>query len=293
MRIVRADAGKVSLQIALRRFQPARGHGPEIWLVGASHVGESNYYATLQRYLDQRDVVLFEGVGANTKGARFQPQEEPSLQHTMAAALGLMFQLEAVDYDRTHFKNSDLTIPQLQRLLAGESRDGPDGGKSGGAAGEEFDQLLSMMDGSSTLGMLMHLGLKLISSSPKLQAMTRLILIETLGGFKGDMAQIKGLPPSIQRLMVVIIQERNKVVLSDLTTELAARKKGSIAVFYGAGHMADLEKRLRTDLRYRPRSETWLTAVGVDLQQSGLSDAEVSSLRSIIQWQVEALQPSE
>jgi hypothetical protein len=141
--------------------------------------------------------------------------------------------------------------------------------------------------------MLMHLGLKLISSSPKLQAMTRLILIETLGGFKGDMAQIKGLPPSIQRLMVVIIQERNKVVLSDLTTELAARKKGSIAVFYGAGHMADLEKRLRTDLRYRPRSETWLTAVGVDLQQSGLSDAEVSSLRSIIQWQVEALQPSE
>ncbi|HXJ74290.1 MAG TPA: hypothetical protein VNM37_15685 [Candidatus Dormibacteraeota bacterium] len=287
MRIVRADPGKVSLQIALRRFRPVRGHGPEIWLVGASHVGDSNYYATLQRYLDQPDVVLFEGVGANTKGPRVSPEEESSLQHTMAGALGLLFQLEAVDYDRAHFRNSDLTIPQLERLLAGARHDG-DGGES--EAGQEFQQLLGMMNGSSTLGILMQFGLKLIGSSPKLQAMTKLLLIEALGAFRGDMAKMKGVPPSIQKLLMVIIQERNKVVLADLATELAARKKGSIAVFYGAGHMADLEQRLRTDLKYHPSSETWLTAVGVDLNQAGVSDAEVDSLRSIVRWQMEALQ---
>ena len=288
MRIVRAEPDKVSLQIAVRRFLPARGHGPEIWLVGASHVGESNYYATLQRYLDRSDLVLFEGVGAN-KAVKFDSQEDSSLQHTMAGALGLVFQLEAVDYDRVNFRNSDLTIAQLQRLLAGNQEEG---GQKGSEAGEEFDQLLGMMDGSSTLGMLMQLGLKLIGSSAKLQAMTKIILIEALGGFSGDMAKMKGLPPAIQQLLVVIIQERNKVVLSDLTAEVAARKKGSIAVFYGAGHMADLEKRLRTDLKYNPRSETWLTAVGVDLRQAGISPAEMNSLRSVVQWQIDALQSS-
>src|SRR5262249_2100362 len=158
-------------QIAVRRFLPARGHGPEIWLVGASHVGESNYYATLQRYLDRSDLVLFEGVGAN-KSAKFDSQEDSSLQHTMAGALGLVFQLEAVDYDRVPFRNSDLTIAQLQHLLAGNQKEG--GEQKGTEAGQEFDQLLSMMDGSSTLGMLMHVGLRLIGSSPKLQAMTKI-----------------------------------------------------------------------------------------------------------------------
>ena len=222
---------------------------------------------------------------------RFDPEEENSIQHTMASALGLVFQLSAIDYDRPQFRNSDLTIAQLQQLMAGgtaEVRPGQGGGNA--PANREFQELLQVMDGSSVLGTLLHVGLKFIGSSPKLQAMTKVVLIETLGQMTGDMSQLKGMPPEIQRLLSVIIQERNKVVLDDLRKELrSVRSAKGVSIFYGAGHMADLEKRLRSELRYRPRGEVWLTAMSVDLRESGLSAAEMEAMRGLIRWQIEAL----
>jgi hypothetical protein len=289
MRVARPNSDTVALQIALRRFTPRTGRGPVIWLAGASHVGDSNYYARLQKMLDAQPLVLFEGVGARAK-AKFDPQEEASIQHTLATSLGLVFQLSAFDYDRPHYRNSDLTIAQLQQLLLRGA--GRENGEASNQASQEFQQLLQVMDGSSLLGTLVHVGLKFIGSSPKLQSMVKVVLIETLGQIEGDMSQIKGVPPEIQQLLAVIILERNKVVIQDLQNELAnSRPPPSIAVFYGAGHMADLEKRLRNDLKYRPRDEIWLTALSVNTRAAGLSPAELEAMRSLIQWQLDALRP--
>src|SRR5437899_12329227 len=63
VRIFQADSNTVQLQIALRKFMPERGRGPAVWLTGVSHLGESNYYAALQRHLDNQTLVLFEGIG--------------------------------------------------------------------------------------------------------------------------------------------------------------------------------------------------------------------------------------
>lgn len=293
MRITRPDSNIVTLEIALRRFVPARGKGPAIWLSGASHIGETNYYSALQRHLEGQALVLFEGVGARDKRMRFDPKEEVSIQHTMASALGLVFQLAVIDYDRPQFRNSDLTIPQLQRLLAGQAAGEPEGGGGQGrpaGGNREFQELLGVMDGSSVLGTLLHAGLKLIGTSPKLQAVTRIIMIETLGQLTGDMSAIRGMPPEIQRLLEVIIRERNKVVVEDLRKAIAARPApSSISVFYGAGHMADLEKRLRSELGYVPRGEQWLRAITVDLRGTGLSAGELQAMRGLIQWQLDAL----
>jgi hypothetical protein len=285
MRVARPNADVVELQIAARRFNPARGRGPDIWLVGASHIGDSNYFATLQRRLDAQPLVLFEGVGARSKKIKFDPEEESSVQHTLATSLGLVFQLSAIDYDRPHFQNSDLTIAQLQSLFQS-------GGKAGGQgtkAGAEFQQLLQVMNGSSFLGALVHVGIRFIGANPRLQAMTKVVLIELLGQIKGDLAQLKGMPPEIQRLLEVIIQERNKVVIEDVKKELAGRWPRDIAVFYGAGHMADLEKRLRTELNYVPRKTVWLTAMSVNTRKAGLSETELDGMRKLIQWQLDAL----
>jgi hypothetical protein len=292
MRVARPDSNTVTLQIAVRRFVPAKGRGPVVWLSGASHIGESNYFTTLQRHLDAQALVLFEGVGAKEKKMRFNPDEEISIQHTMAASLGLVFQLSAIDYDRPHFRNSDLTIAQLQGLLTDRTATNRAGESTSTKASEEFQQLLQVMDGSSFLGTLLHAGLKLIGSSPKLQALTKVMLIEMLGQLKGDMSQLKGVPPEIQRMLEVIIRERNKVVFDDLKAALRAfSPPRSISVFYGAGHMADLEKLLRDELKYRPLDEVWLTALTVNMRTAGLSSAEMEMMRSLIQWQMEALQP--
>jgi hypothetical protein len=292
MRVSRPDSNSVALQIAVRRFAPAKGRGPVIWLSGASHIGESNYFALLQRHLDAQALVLFEGVGAKDKKMRFDPDEEVSIQHTMAASLGLVFQLSAIDYDRPHFRNSDLNVAQLQQLLAGGTATNRAGEATGTKASEEFQQLLQIMDGSSFLGTVLHAGLKLIGSSPKLQALTKVMLIEILGQLKGDLAQIKGVPPEIQRLLEVIIRERNKVVFDDLKAQLRTfSPPRSISVFYGAGHMADLERLLRDELKYRPLDEVWLTALTVNPRTAGLSNFEMEMVRGLIQWQMEALQP--
>ena len=291
MRVARPSENTVALQISLRRFVPAKGNGPVVWLSGASHLGESNYFAALQRHLDTQPLVLFEGVGAKSKKMRFDPEEEVSIQHTMATALGLVFQLSAIDYDRPSFRNSDMTIAQLQQLLA-SGRGGGGARSTDAKAGEKFQELLNVMDGSSVLGTLMHMGLKFIGSNPKLQAMTKVLLVEILGELKGDMSQMQGMPPEIQRMMEVIIRERNKVVFDDLKAEMRSfGAPRSISVFYGAGHMADLEKRLHSELNYRPKDELWLTAISVNTREAGLSNTELEMMRGLIKWQMDAIRP--
>src|SRR6267142_4821784 len=55
------ESNVLELQIAARRFVPTRGKRPTVWLTGVSHIGSSNYFAKLQRYLDAQTLVLFEG----------------------------------------------------------------------------------------------------------------------------------------------------------------------------------------------------------------------------------------
>jgi len=298
MRVTKPDPDTVALEIALRRFVPATNGGPMIWLAGAVHLGESNYYAGLQMFLDAQPLVLFEGIGAGSKKSRAESADDDGgIQGALAASLGLAFQLSAIDYDRASFRNSDLGIAQLQTLLLGSGSVTSGGDQASGkttAAGEQFEQLLGAMEGSSMLGVLLHAGVKFIGSSAKLCAMTRLLLIETMGELKGDLAQMKGAPPEIQRLLAVIIHERNKTVMEDLKKAIGSTSPpASTAVFYGAGHMADFEKRLREELHYRPAGEVWLRAMAVNTREAGLSATDIGAMRSLIQWQLKLLEGSE
>jgi hypothetical protein len=56
-----------------------------------------------------------------------------------------------------------------------------------------------------------------------------------------------------------IITERNKVALEVLAQEIKSGKK-HLGIFYGAGHLSDMEKRLSSDFGLRPQSVRWLTA---------------------------------
>lgn len=319
LRIAYPDHDTVELQIASRRFTSARRKGPVVWLVGASHIGDSNYYASLQRQLDARTLVLYEGVGEHSRRTRpFKTQTSPapappppqaspastnnasgndySLQDSMAKALGLVFQMQAMNYDRTNFFNSDLSIAEIQALMQPGGAAATSTRPAGNAAAADddsntaFQDLLKAMDGSSSFGMVLKGVMQIIGGSPKMQAMAKLALIETLGVLRADPSRMKGLPPDMQRLLEVLIRERNKVVVDDLRHELKRARPGtSIAVFYGAGHLPDLEMRFRNDLKLRPAEDVWLPAFSVNTTRAGLSNFELTFLRSLIRSQLEPL----
>jgi hypothetical protein len=200
----------------------------------------------------------------------------------MARALGLVFQLDQIDYDRSSFRNSDLSINQLREVMEKNAR------KSG--AGEELDSLFQTMQGSSPLARLMNVLFEIIGSNPHFQALARLALIETLDQIKGDLSQLQEAVPEMEDLLRAVLQERNKHVLRDLQRSLKViSPNDSIAVFYGSGHMEDLERRVTTGLHYRQADEIWLTAFAVNPGQSGLSRTEMAMVRSIIAWQLKPL----
>jgi hypothetical protein len=306
IRVANPDEDTSSLQIAARRLDPPKRRGAMVWLVAVSHIGEPRYYEEIQQLLDAQELVLFEGVGGVPEPTVEStnpdaPEKSDHLQSNLAAALGLIFQFDGIEYDRAHFQNSDLTIRELQSLvMGGTSTTQPGAGGASAATGDgaagagaeaEFGQLMELMEGTSIMGMLVNVGLNLVARSPSLQAVMRLVMVESLGNLKGDIAQLQSLPPQLQRLVEVIIQERNKTVMTDLESALtAANPPRTIAVFYGAGHMADLERRLREELGYRPGEDRWFTAFSANVKETGLSESQINWLRTLVQRQLDQLE---
>lgn len=288
MRAVTRTNGLQALEVALRSLTPARGRGPTVWLVGVTHLGTTNYYAELQRFLDAQSLVLFEGVGATNKHFQLQRDEGFNLQASLAKALGLAFQLQTIDYSRDHFRNSDLGVDALVRILSGETN--APAPAAGGPPEMGLNQLIDTMQGTGLLGALARFGVALLESSPRLQSATKVVMIEVLGSLSSELTQMPGLPAGFQRLLCVLIEERDKVVVCDVQNAARARPRPrSIAVFYGAGHMIDLEQRLRDALAYRPAEERWLTAFAIDPRQAGLTEFELNWMRRWIRGRLEEL----
>ena len=111
-----------------------------------------------------------------------------------------------------------------------------------------------------------------------------------LGRFSGDMSKFEGLPPEWQKLVEVLIRSRNEAVMTDLRAELGKRSPAkSIAIFYGAAHMEDFERRLTHDMNYRKGREEWLPAFSVDLQKAQITDAELTFVQGMVDLQMQVL----
>ena len=305
VRIYSAGSNDVQLQIALRKFVPAHKRQPVVWLAGVSHLGESNYYAKIQEHLDAQQLVLFEGIGDHSGSRSVQvsmPQPAhgngatdsklSSLQSTMADSLGLVFQLEAIDYNRPTFRNSDLSIQELREIFASaEKEEGGNGSLKKG--GESFESLLSMMEGGSFFDTLLQAGLRILGASRKFQALSKLALMDAIDEIGGDPGRVSGLPDELKSLLQVLIERRNERVISDLKADLReVGRRGSISVFFGTGHMPDMERRLREELHYRPNGEIWLTAFEVDLARAGVTERERQFIHDMVRRGLEQIKPA-
>ena len=196
---------------------------------------------------------------------------DPGLQSQLAKALGLAFQLDAMSHDRPNHRNSDLTIDQVQERVA--------------QRGGDASALFQILDGSSLAGRVVRFLVGIIERSPQMRAATKLMLIETMRLTDiENLGRTPGLPAGMAELMHVIVIDRNKVVIEDLKDVLAAEESPqSIAIVYGAGHMGDLERRMVAECGYRHVGGFWITAMSVDLAESGMSKAEVDSMRRMLE----------
>lgn len=192
-------------------------------------------------------------------------QSEGGIQQQLAGALGLVFQLDAMDHSKPHWRNSDLSMDQMSERISG----------SGGDADDLFASLEGASAGARFAGAL----LKFIGSSPMLSGIAKVMMVEMLG--QAD-ELLEVMPGGMGKLMDVIIKDRNEVVIDDLVGVMEHEPEmKNIAVIYGAGHMPDLEARL-ADLGFAEKSVVWLTAIDVDLDRTGLPRSQIDSLRTML-----------
>jgi hypothetical protein len=296
------------LQTLSQQYVPANGVGPIIWLIGVAHLGTKEYYGDLQKRLDSQTSVLFEGVGGDelTKGAKLDT--DSGLQSQLARALGLVFQLDAIDYQRPNFHNSDLTPDRLNQAIA--RRAVPKPGEKGATLPEPADpaptstqreagttpkvdnqtykMLMDALHGEGEMAETMGNMTALIGSTPEMRETTKLMLLEALGQAGELLDLAKSMSPELKDLFEVLITERNAEVLTQLESQV--QKLGaaqSVAVFYGAAHMDELAKRLTENLNYKPATQLWDTAFTANGAKSFMQPAQIKMIMQMMRTQMQ------
>ena len=247
----------LGLQTAIVRYVPAQVGGPRlpatsVDLVAAVHVGDAAYYAELNRRFDQYDAMLYELVapeGTVVPRGRGASSAHPlgALQNGMKSMLALEHQLEMIDYTKRNFVHADMSPDQF--LQAMQDRN------------EGFVELFLRLLGQSVA---QQSKFAADGDSPEIELFAALLSADRPRRLK--MVLAKQLAETESLLVSfggeegsVLITERNKTALAVLKDQLAAGKK-KLAIFYGAGHLADMDRRLRQDFDMRPAEITWLTA---------------------------------
>ncbi len=251
-RLNRDDGGEsLALEAAIIRYAPVDSEktGPIVDLVSAVHVAEGAYYEELNRRFRQYDAVLYElvapeGTVVPKGGPKGNKSAVSMLQTTMTQVLKLQFQLNCVDYTAKNFVHADMTPRQFSESMRnrGESvfkvfmrmLGHAMSEQAGSSGGSDLRLLFALFDKNRALAL-------------------KRVLAEEFENMEDSVSILSGPDGS------TLITERNKVALEVLKKQIEAGQK-KIAIFYGAGHMADIGERLEADFGLAPQETTWLVA---------------------------------
>jgi hypothetical protein len=249
---VRRDEKKnpLAMETAIVRYVPAEKSRkyPTVDLVAAIHIGEKKYYEELNKTFENYDVVLYELVaplGTRVpKGGGKSDSMVSKVQKFMKNTLELDFQLENIDYTKPNFVHADMSAQDIAKSMS-------DKGETW------FTIFVKMMsasmaqqaksdgdDGSAELLFAMF-------SKNRPLALKR--------AFANQMDANDALSALEGAVGSTLISGRNKIALDVLRKQIDAGKR-KIAIFYGGGHMPDMDKRLREDFGLISGDTRWLTA---------------------------------
>lgn len=251
LRIIRdTHSNPVSLDAEIASF---RKGNQTIDLVAALHVGEHSYYQQLNQDFKRYDAVLYELIAPEDARPQADQQSDNALtygQMLLTNMLGLKFQLHEIDYKARNFVHADLTPEQLYASMD----------KRGESAKQMIFQMLQESLGSSTdiepadaLALNVALPRIMIKGArPGDRALLRRVFAQSFQKIEKVTAALSG--PNGSTLITV----RNQKAIQVAERELARGRK-RLAIFYGAGHMVDLEARLQK-LGFQPQSVRYLKA---------------------------------
>ena len=278
LRVKKDDSGKpLAMQTAITRYRPKEGE-LVVDLIGAVHIGEAEYYKTLNNQFEHYDVVLYELVApqgtrvpAGGKKRNSIPQGPMDLvgfmQQQAQSTLGLESQLEKVDYQKSNFTHADLSPTEMGEKMAergdtpltlglsafaemmrNQNKAAAKAAKLAEQGGPESSNELTQLNPENLLELLNDpLKLKLMMASQ----------------FTESGVMEAGLGVSLNQ---VIVTDRNEAAMKVLLKEIVSGKK-KIAIFYGAAHMPDFEKRLSDELGMKSTKQIWVDAW--DLTKAG------------------------
>jgi hypothetical protein len=388
IRLLEKTEGEFDFQTAIRtlKIKSSSTSTPTIYLVAVTHIGTKQYYESIQNFLEDKQLVLFEGVGkpefmagppkdnlksktrwtksvmdylsiaagryllkeeklpkdlttlhqwmkdeapdggklfgnslldawqqpiiydVNEEGltlhnsinneltqeitltltfeeVKKEAQPKDTIQSKLAAALALEFQLDAIDYDKANFENCDMTREEMQEILS-TSTD-PNSSKNKQKLGEDFQKLVSLLEGSSFAGKAMRGLIMLISWSKSIQMVFKLTMAEMINDSQGNMDELAGQNPRLKRLFKLLIEHRNQIVLTQLNKLLSTKNPPEeIVLFYGAGHIPHLQEQICQKLAYQEAGDQWLTVYPVNLKEAGITPAQLPMIRQTIRDQM-------
>lgn len=255
LRISRDDKqNPIALQTSIARFVSTSdsGNGVVVDLIGAVHVGEESYYDELNEQFKSYDAVLYELVappGTRVAKGRGTSSAHPVglLQNALKSVLGLSHQLEHIDYQAANMVHADMSpdefaqamenrgesfwtmfLKLLGQSLAQDAKARSDGRNS------DLDIIFALFDANRS------------------QAIKR-VLAEQFADIDGAISALEGPNGS------AILTDRNQAALKVLQQELDGGKR-KLAVFYGAAHLPDMERRLIADFGLKRSGERWVDA---------------------------------
>lgn len=241
-----------SLETSITRYETKSQDGEPITvdLVGVVHIGEKEYYAALNQQFQQYDAVLYELVapegtripaGGRDSGEGLNPIA--ALQMGMKSMLELEFQLEHIDYNRDNFVHADMSPEEFLESMRNNDE----------SFGKMFLKALGQGMAVESRGQVSggDLLLAVLSKNPTLRL--RRTMAEQMKELEGGMAIFEGRDGS------TIINHRNAKALEVLRAQIASGKR-KLAIFYGAGHLPDMERRLLSEFQMHRGGQFWLEA---------------------------------
>lgn len=271
------DDARGRLEAAIVRYaRPignGRGNGSSVELIGAVHVGDTAYYDFLNERMETYDALLYEMVGnpEELKDAEKLAANQNPLRMIMRMVKGILkldYQLDAIDYSKENFVHADLDMEQFSGMMAerGEnmftilqnamrnSAKQSDTASTATAAPFDLAPILAALASPDSAS-----ALKLVMAKQFDTADILLDSAESEGG-------------------TVILTERNKHVMKVIEEQSAAGKM-NLGVFYGAAHLADLERRL-IDAGYLKVANEWVTAWDIPKPPKPVAPAPVNPAES-------------